>query len=341
MRPIFKSITLAAMTLQVAVNLQAQANDGESVLNKPIPAEVLDSLRVELISPNVSGARDLIKSGECTISGSELSIELATGEWMKGGVYRVQVSATFGTQTEVIYALDVTVPRYTELASEPQEYEDIVSVVVTFGSESADPNVYGVGESGEEPDVVQNVAKIHGHSVEMGYHVHATGEYSVAEGDGTIASGYTAHAEGNATTASGANSHAEGAEGVTASGNASHAEGNNTLASNDYCHAEGVDTTANGEAAHAEGSNTVASGKASHAEGTGTIAAQSSQSVCGTYNVEDEDDTFAFIVGNGADDEHRHNAFAVTKDGKLALFKADGTPVILDAATLEALIASV
>jgi hypothetical protein len=63
--------------------------------------------------------------------------------------------------------------------------------------------------------------------------------------------------------------------------------------------------------------------------------------VCGQCNVVDEDDTFQFIVGNGADNEHRSNAFAVTKSGELALFKADGTPVILTPALLESIIALV
>ena len=139
MKPIYKSLALEAMALQVSVSLQAQVTDGENITQTPIPAEVLDSLRVELVAPNVSGARDLIKSGECTLSDNALSIELQTGEWLKGGVYRLQVSATFGTQTQVIYSLDVTVPRYDALASDPQEYEDTVTVVSTYGD--------GTGES--------------------------------------------------------------------------------------------------------------------------------------------------------------------------------------------------
>lgn len=339
MKPIYKSLVLAAMTLQVAVNLQAQANDGESVTNTPLPAEVLDSLRVELIAPNVSGARDLIKSGECTISGSKLSIELATADWLKGGTYRMQVSATFGTQTEVIYALDVNVPRYAELASEPQEYEDTVSVVSTFGA-GAKPSVYGVGESGEEPDVVQNVAKIHAHGVEMGTNTVATGRNAVAEGLETTAEGENSHAEGDNSTANGNESHAEGS-GSIAEGNFSHAEGSDTNASGLASHAEGSETVASGDYSHAEGEGTTASGYASHAGGSGTIASQRNQTAIGQYNVEDEDNTFQFIVGNGTDNENRRNAFAVTKSGELALFEADGTPVILDAATLKALIASV
>lgn len=188
MKPIYKSLLLAAMTLQVSVSLQAQVNDGTATSQIDVPAEVLDSLRVELVAPNVSGARDLIKSRECTISDNTLSIDLQTGEWLKGGVYRLQVSATFGTQTLVIYALDVTVPRYDVLASEPQEYEDTVTVVSTYGDGTgtpfdpstiqaeidalelsvagkADGSVYGVDEQGDP--AVRDVAAIRGSSLQF------------------------------------------------------------------------------------------------------------------------------------------------------------------------------
>lgn len=58
-------------------------------------------------------------------------------------------------------------------------------------------------------------------------------------------------------------------------------------------------------------------------------------------NVEDTDSSFLFIVGNGTGSGDRHNAFAVTKSGELALFAENGTPVILDANTLKDIIALV
>lgn len=107
----------------------------------------------------------------------------------------------------------------------------------------------------------------------------ATGDYAVAEGNGTIASGAASHAEGQGTQAIGNRSHAEGegsiasgdnshAEGTsTASGGMSHAEGHLTTASGEFSHSEGVETTANAQAAHSEGIQTTASGAASHAGG--------------------------------------------------------------------------
>ena len=101
----------------------------------------------------------------------------------------------------------------------------------------------------------------------------ATGDYSVAEGYGTLASGaYGSHAEGLSTTANGANgSHAEGS-GTQANGISSHAEGQNTEAFSNFSHAEGNQTLAYGTSSHSEGSSTVAYADGSHAEGQQTSA---------------------------------------------------------------------
>ena len=142
----------------------------------------------------------------------------------------------------------------------------------------------------------------------------ARGDCSHAEGVDTIASGNYSHAEGNGTSASGSASHAEGRL-TTASGNYSHTEGENTTASADYSHAEGASTTASGIVSHAEGGNTSANSVCSHAEGAYTIASSDYQHVQGKYNVEDSSDKYAFIIGNGSDDDNRSNAFAVDWNG--------------------------
>lgn len=121
----------------------------------------------------------------------------------------------------------------------------------------------------------------------------ATGEYSHAEGWMVIASGSSSHAEG---------------DGVEASGYASHAEG--------------MLTTASGDEAHSEGSNTVASGDRSHAEGQRTVASGKNQHVQGKYNIEDNSDTYAHIVGNGNSANTRSNAHTLDWDGN-AWFSGD------------------
>ena len=110
----------------------------------------------------------------------------------------------------------------------------------------------------------------------------ASGEYSHAEGDETYAFGYASHAEGNHSTAEGDYSHAE---------NSAHAEGN-------YSHAENS-STARGMCSHSEGQGSIANGEASHAEGCSVLAFGKYQHAQGRYNVIDEADKYAHIVGNG------------------------------------------
>lgn len=111
--------------------------------------------------------------------------------------------------------------------------------------------------------------------------------------------GECSHAEGKYTIASGNRSHAEG--GVTeASGDSSHAEGSSTKASGNDSHAEGWGTKAYGECSHAEGGNTIASGFYSHVQGL--------------YNIEDTENKYIHIVGNG-NAQARSNAHTLDWDG--------------------------
>lgn len=142
----------------------------------------------------------------------------------------------------------------------------------------------------------------------------ASGMFSHAEGVNTTAFGFGSHAEGASTKSSGAQSHSEGSN-TTASNSCSHAEGQATTASGAHSHAEGAGTIASGGQSHAEGSNATASGAHSHAEGSGTKASSDNQHAQGKYNVEDANDTYAFIIGNGTADNARHNAFAIDWNG--------------------------
>lgn len=132
------------------------------------------------------------------------------------------------------------------------------------------------------------------------------GAYSMVEGYNNDATNGFAHAEG---------------DGTTASGTSAHAEGRSTVASGDYSHAEGNSNTASGENAHAEGHDTIASGISSHAGGYKTIAQGNVQTAIGTYNYPSgtpdtlASDDFLFMVGNGADDNNRSNAFGVRNNG--------------------------
>lgn len=145
-----------------------------------------------------------------------------------------------------------------------------------------------------------------GRQGEVGYGSFAAGRSIVASGDGS-------HAEGTNTSAKGENSHAEGYW-TAANGWNSHAEGRDTIASGANSHAEGLLTEAIGADSHVEGMYTIAKGSISHAEGYGTIAGEY-QHAQGKYNIEDADDKYAHIVGNGTGDSGRSNAHTLDWDG--------------------------
>lgn len=65
---------------------------------------------------------------------------------------------------------------------------------------------------------------------------------------------------------------------------------------------EGAGNAAGGYAAHAEGCYTIADGSFSHAEGEGTIANGYAQHVDGKYNIEDSNNQYIHIAGNGVVD---------------------------------------
>ena len=152
-----------------------------------------------------------------------------------------------------------------------------------------------------------------------------------AEGAGTKALGYASHAEGNQTRALGNGSHSEGIRSI-AIGGASHSEGYETEANGERGHVEGANTkTARGTYyGHAEGYYTEANGQfASHAEGYYTKASSSFQHVQGKFNIEDTEEKYAHIVGNGTNNANRKNVHTLDWSGN-AWFQGnvsvDGTP---------------
>lgn len=131
-----------------------------------------------------------------------------------------------------------------------------------------------------------------------------------------VASGTCSHAEGYSTTARGGYAHAEGYY-TTASASNAHAEGYSATASGISSHAEGYRTFASASDSHAEGNATRASANYSHAEGYNTKALSAAQHVQGKYNIEDSDEKYAFIIGNGTADNARSNALAVDWNGDI------------------------
>lgn len=148
------------------------------------------------------------------------------------------------------------------------------------------------------------------YSSAIGRNNEATNQVSMALGYQCKSYGIAALAEGFETTAYSAGDHAEG-YGTKA--------GDTTVTDAGYvraAHAEGYMTTAVGAGSHAEGQWTVANSGSSHAEGYGTIASSGTQHVQGTCNIEDPDDVYAHIVGNGEDTDTRSNAHTLTWTGE-------------------------
>ena len=179
----------------------------------------------------------------------------------------------------------------------------------------------------------KNTTASHDCSHAEGSDTTASGMYSHAEGKNTTASGLYSHAEGVLTTALYECSHSEGRS-TTASGIYSHAEGNGTTASGIYSHAEGKNTTASHDCCHAEGSDTTASGWYSHAEGYYTKASGRYSHVQGKYNIDDLNEKYAHIVGNGTSDTARSNAHTLDWEGN-AWFAGtvEGTAMIVKSST--------
>lgn len=172
----------------------------------------------------------------------------------------------------------------------------------------------------------------------------AVGQWSIAEGSTTVAKGKVAHAEGAFTKALADGCHTEG-YGTEATGFWSHAEGEYSKVTSYASHAEGSYTKmpdgstrystaagyashtegggchTTGVASHAEGIGTEANGRCAHVEGTYTIASGKAQHVEGFANIEDTEDKYIHIAGNGEWDA-RSNAHTLDWSGN-AWFAGD------------------
>src|SRR5574344_1307084 len=166
---------------------------------------------------------------------------------------------------ETVSTLDPYIKIFNSVASNPE-----VGVYSNLAAPYNEGNAFGTNTLG---------AFTQGHSNS------AIGNFSNAQGQGTISYAEASHSEGGETQASGFGSHAEGlntntlsqfshAEGylTMTSGVESHAEGHETLTLGSNSHAEGYLTTAFGNESHAEGGNTSAIGNVSHTEGLNTSA---------------------------------------------------------------------
>ena len=157
-------------------------------------------------------------------------------------------------------------------------------------------------------------------STSFGFSSTASGYTTTAMGWGTVASGYCATSIGNQTRASGSSSTAMGVS---------------TLASGDYSTAMGLSTIASEYYSTAMGDSTTASGRGSIAMGSHTTAKSFVETTLGSYNT-DYSPVFTyswnasdrlFVVGNGKDSSHKHNALTIYKDGRMNINDAYYMPL--------------
>lgn len=132
------------------------------------------------------------------------------------------------------------------------------------------------------------------------YASNGAGNYS------SVAGAETANASGYAATAIGAGASAEG-DASTAVGCINRAKGGYAVAIGGFCDATGDYANAIGYTAEANGDYSTAF--------TRTKAASANQTTIGKFNVVDDQNTYAFIIGDGEDDSHRSNLLTVEWDG--------------------------
>jgi len=194
----------------------------------------------------------------------------------------------------------------------------------------------------------------HNYTLATGQNTTASGEYAVAMGVSTVASGLTSVAIGNLSIASGEASMSFGDTNTAsgdysvsmgssnqstaiaavsmgtssiASGNYSVAIGNANQSSGQASAAFGSGTTASGDNSFAVGNQTEAKGNNSFAVGNETMTYSFSAAAFGRFNIYNFAETAGawvagdplFVVGNGASDVARSNAFTLLKNGNVAI----------------------
>ena len=231
----------------------------------------------------------------------EYAIELAFPVNYNSDIISAEINGTPVESWEMLGSVKPS--EYIKLTPLPSSNDN---VTIKYKSSNSALKAYTFGTR-------QDSSVLGGFSFAEGYNTVARGRYSHSEGYQCKAIGYNSHAEGYNTTAKGRSSHAE--NNGDAYGSYSHAEGT-AITYGYHSHAEGA-SHASGEYSHSEGYQTGADGNYSHAQNFGTQAKGEAQTAIGKFNIEDTNNTYALIVGNGTDVNHRSNALTVKWDGTL------------------------
>ena len=227
-------------------------------------------------SGNWNSTYDTVLTNSSKYNNSYTALTANSGNWNStyntvnnnSSKYESNYNTVFNNSSkwgETVSTLDPYIKIFNSAASNPE-----VGVYSNLAAPYNEGNAFGTNTLG---------AFTQGHSNS------AIGNFSNAQGQGTISYAEASHSEGGETQASGFGSHAEGlntntlsqfshAEGylTMTSGVESHTEGASTSAFGPMSHAEGYLTFSNAQCSHSEGVNTSATGNYSHSEGQGTLA---------------------------------------------------------------------
>ena len=183
-------------------------------------------------------------------------------------------------------------------------------------TDTKEDDTYSIAIGGVALGTNNKIKETAHYSGAFGSNNNITGKNSFASGDGNTVAGDYSHAEGSGNTTESTYTHVEG-NNCKATMNCSHAEGMGTTAGGSQSHAEGYTTKATGDYRHSGGNSSEASGIGSFTHGCGTLASSEYQTVFGKYNVEDNSNIYALVIGNGADGNSRANIMALDWDGNL------------------------
>ena len=253
--------------------------------------------------------------------GMRYSVRLATAKYDAGAITAIDNTnnkitvdnyPNIALETDADNPSNYIIENYLTIVSRP----DLGDTEIGFNSHAEGRNTIAqdvdAHAEGRDTKAIGQYGHAEGRNTKAAYAAHAEGRDNVAIGD-------VSHAEGHKTQALGKASHTEGIETI-AQGRTSHAEGYKTTAM-EKGHAEGVLNIA-GYCAHAEGEQTQANGPYTHTEGYKTIASGKFQHIQGKFNIEDTENKYAHIIGNGHNDAERSNAHTVDWDGN-AWFAGD------------------
>ena len=156
-------------------------------------------------------------------------------------------------------------------------------------------------------------------------------------GENAIALGYSASAKGNGAVSLGGSADGSGAFsaiGGCADGGSSIAMGAGAIAHNSDSIALGMSASAKGDYSVAIGKGASTDARHAIAFGESAVAYGDNQTVFGKFNVIDNKDVYAYIIGNGEWDGSRSNAHTLDWDGN-AWFAGtvEGTALILKSST--------